>query len=172
MPNVNGPFGFLPVDRGYGGAPVITASYAKASGTPSIYKGDVVTLNSSAQLAASTAAGNYHGVAQHGVRTGRAQQILIYPDHRQRYLAQVDTFAVVDGGQNALISFDLPSVTDWTAQTFVDRSNMSLNSKATTNTHDFKLDILHDGSLNEAGAYAVVECFFNRSFFALQGTGV
>jgi hypothetical protein len=175
MPNVNTPFGLLPVDRGYGGGALVTQDRRKASGTPSIYRGDVVVPTSSQTIIAATAAADYIGVAVHGIRTGRTGTVTVYENPQQRFIAQIDNvgggFADGDGGNNVLLLYGTPSVTDWTLSNFIDRSAQVLSgtSKATTNTHCIRMDKLHDGS--EYGDWAVVECVFNRHFHKLQGTG-
>lgn len=177
MANVNSPFGLLPVERGYGGGALVTTERRKGSATPSIYKGDVLTATSSQTVIAATAAGDYIGVAVHGIRTLRTGVLLVYDNPQQRFLAQFDNvnggFADGDGGNNVLMLFGTPSVTDWTLSYFADRSAQSLSgtSKATTNTHDIRVDKLHEVPSNDYGDYAVVECVFNRHFHKLQGTG-
>lgn len=178
MANVNAPFGFLPISRGLGAGPIYTVPKIKASGTPAIYKGDVLTPTTTPGVIASTATATFCGVAVHGIATGIASTILIYPDERQRFIAQFDNvnggLALADENLNVLILYGTPSVTDWAARNFVDRSAQSLSgtSKAVTNTHDIKIDCLHDITTNAYGDYAVAEVFFNKHFNMLQGAGI
>jgi hypothetical protein len=180
MPNVNSPFGFLPIARGHGAGAIVIQPKKKASATPAIYKGDVLAPTTTPGVIAATAAANYVGVAVHGVPTGIVPNpdLLVYTDERQRFIAQFDNvgggLAAADENLNALILFGTPAVTDWTARNFVDRSAQSVSgaSKATTNTHDVKLDGLNLRTGNEYGDFAVVELFFNRHFNMLQGAGI
>jgi hypothetical protein len=178
MPNPNSPFGLLPTMRGHGGAAPYTTNRVKASGTPSIYKGDVLLNTATPGVIAATATGLFCGVAVHGIATGIAGEILIYDDERQKFYGQMDAvnggFALADGNLNALLLYGTPAVTDFTARNFKDVSNQSISgaSKATTATHDIRLDVLHPTPLNEHGDYAVVEVWFNKHQNTMQTVGI
>jgi hypothetical protein len=172
MANVNNPHGFHPLMRSILGGPgaACLAAHKIVGVAAALYIGDAVQLQGSGvknnpSIIAAAAASAIYGVnLVHGLLSTLTDHIII-PILFQLFEVQIDTCTVAQLQYNA-------QLVATTGDTGTHLSKQSLNSIATTNTHELKLLGLYQDGVNVVGSYARVVVTCNQSQMQDQIAGV
>lgn len=160
MPNTARPEGFKPVLREEGGGVASPRYYTKASGSPTIFKGDLVLAVDTGGIIAATATGLFAGVALTPGVTGKVNRVGCIIDPNMLYTAQgngAGTLARADVWLNINATF-----TTGNAESLISKMALAEDSKATTNSLDAAIVDFLDEIGNDEGPLAHVVVMFRK----------